>query len=127
MPCVNVKIGGTRMIVDMAPPVRRIQSGGQEFLFEFHDFLGPCMVGKRGNPVSTFPPQRSPFWDALHWWLKQGKQVDADGNCIFKHEMKLVYITKQIGRNILILSSPDAFKDIEKKAADRTRLRFMKL
>jgi hypothetical protein len=107
MPCVHVKVGKISkytMIVDMAPPVRKIVSGGKEFLFEFHDFLGPSLVGKRGQILQTMPPQRSPFWDGLHFWLKQGKQVDADGNCIFKHEMKLVHITKQISaRQFLVL------------------------
>jgi hypothetical protein len=91
-------MGDSTAILNMAPPTLKIRSGGQEFQFEFHEYLGPSMVGKRGDPIRGFPPQRSPFWDALHWWIKQGKRVDAEGNCIFEHEMQLVQILEQIGR-----------------------------
>lgn len=100
MPCVKVRFGNDRYatIIDMAPPVRRIVSGGKEFLFEFHDYPGPSLVGKRGQILSTMPPQRSPFWDALRNWLKQGKRMADDGfTCVFEHEMKLVDIARDLG------------------------------
>lgn len=94
-PCIHF----AGAIINVAPPTLKIRSGGQEFMFEFHEYLGPGMVGKRGDYIQGFPPKRSPFWDALHFWLKQGKQVDANGNCIFRHETKLVHILQRIGKN----------------------------
>jgi hypothetical protein len=89
----------------MGGPDFKIRAGDKEFCFEFHPYLGPTIIGKRGNPVSTMPPQNSPFWDALYWWIKQGKQVGADGYCIFKWEMQPVNILKHLGgRNYRILA-----------------------
>lgn len=99
MPCFRMKMADSVAIVTTSGPTMNICSGGEEFLFEFHEFLGPSMIGKRGQPVESFPEQRSPFWDALYFWIKQGKQVDAEGNCIFKSEMQLVNILEQVGRN----------------------------
>ena len=99
MSCTRFKFGdGSTAIINVGGPTRRIRSGGKEFLFEFHEYLGPTMIGKRGDTIQSMPPMNSPFWDALHFWLKQGKQVDAEGNCIFEHEMKLVHIVKQLDR-----------------------------
>lgn len=96
MPCVRTVVAGSPCFI-MIPDTYRIRAGGKEFHFEFHPFCGPTMIGKRGNPVQAMPPQRSPFWDALYWWLKQGKQVDADGWCVFKWETKPVNIVKHLG------------------------------
>jgi hypothetical protein len=139
--CVKVKLPGDPpgycTIVDMAPPVRRIVSGGKEFLFEFHDFLGPSLVGKRGQILATMPPQRSPFWDALHFWIKQGKRMAEDGfNCVFDHEMKLVDIVRDMGdgKNFIVCRggpSPTLKEllDEQKRAKEggRGKLRFMKI
>ena len=104
MHCETWKIGGRPCHVLMGDSYK-IRAGDKEFYFDFHDFLGPMMLGKRGNPVQTFPPQKSPFWDALHFWLKQGRQIDGDGWCVFKWEMQLVQIVKHIaGRHYLVLS-----------------------
>jgi hypothetical protein len=97
MTCTKVQIGDFSAIVDMAGPILRICSGGKEFFFEFHEYMGPMMVGKRGQPIQSLPTKCSPFWDALYWWIRQGKRIDANRNCVFDHEMKLVDIVKQIG------------------------------
>jgi hypothetical protein len=81
----------------MGGPDHKIRAGGKEFRFEMHPYLGPCLLGKRGDPLSTLPPKKSPFWDALYWWTKQGKQVDANGWCVFKWETKPAHILKHMG------------------------------
>ena len=96
MPCIHVKIGGAPAILNVSGPTRIIHAAGKDYLFEFHDYLGPMMLGKLGEPVQSFPPKRSPFWDALHWWLQQGRRMDGD-RCVFDWEMQLVQITKHIG------------------------------
>lgn len=102
--CEHFESMGMVATVSMSPQTLHIRAGGENFDFEFHYYLGPTMIGKRGNPISWFPPQKSPFWDALHWWLKQGKEIDKYGNCIFKWETELVHIVKEINsRNIKIL------------------------
>lgn len=105
MPCKHVVVGGTNMLINLAPPTLKMRTGdGQEFRFEFHEYLGPGMIGKRGEPIQSMPGKRSPFWDALHFWIKQGKQVDENGYCIYKSEMQLVQIWKWIGNgSVLIL------------------------
>lgn len=76
--CERVNVGGTTMLV---------MRGGAEYTldgrrFEWSDRFGPGFVGKRGQEVSG-PSPRDHFWKALDWWIQQGKQVDADGNCIY--------------------------------------------
>ena len=97
MACERWIIGGRPALVMVGGPDLKIRAGGKEFCFEMHDYCGPLMIGKRGDPIQTLPPQKSPFWDALHWWIKQGKQVGVDGYCIFKWEMKPVNIVKHLG------------------------------
>lgn len=100
MTCERFRFGdGSVAILNMGGPNLRITAGGQVFRFEFHEYLGPSMIGKRGDIIQNFPGKYSPFWDALHFWLKQGKRVDADGNCVFEHETKLVPLLLKIGRN----------------------------
>jgi len=104
MACEKWLVGGKPCFVMMVDSYK-IRAAGKEFYFDFHSFTGPQMVGKRGKPIHTFPPQKSPFWDALFWWIKQGKQVDADGWCVFKWEMKPVNILKHLGgRNYMVLA-----------------------
>ena len=96
-------------LVMMGGPDLKITSGGKTFYFEFHPFCGPMMLSKRGEPIQSTPGKYSPFWDALYFWIKQGKKVDADGNCIFVHETALVNIVKQIGpRSFIELHPPRA-------------------
>ena len=103
MACEKWIVAGSPCYVMMADEYK-IRAGDKEFRFEFHAFTGPSMLAKQGgrnsklwNPTDRFPPQKSPFWDALYWWLKQGKQVDADGYCVFKWEMQPVNILKHLG------------------------------
>ena len=96
MNCERIKIGDSVAIVTMGGPEYKIRAGGREFLFELHSYFGPIVLGKRGQEIAI-PKEKSPFWDAFHWWVKQGKQVGADGYCIFKWEMQPVNIIKHLG------------------------------
>ena len=120
VPCVHVNIGGTAVLLNVAGPTRIIHAAGKDYLFEFHEYLGPMMLGKRGQLIDSFPPKQSPFWDALHWWLKQGRRMDGN-RCIFEWQMKLVDITTDIGRNRIVLtggpSSPRVKELIAQHAA----------
>lgn len=96
-----VRVGGA--ILSVSGPTLSISSGGKTFYFSHHEYLGPMFENKRGEPISSFPPKYSPFWDAHYFWLKQGKRVKGNV-CVFESEMQLVDITKQVGRNIFILT-----------------------
>lgn len=103
MPCVHVNIGGTAVLLNVAGPTRIIHAAGKDYLFEYHDYMGPLMEGKRGQSINLPRSRRSPFWDALHWWLKQGRRMEGN-RCIFEWEMNLVQITVDIGRNRIVLT-----------------------
>lgn len=121
-PCVHMRMGdGSVAILNVSGPTRIIRAGDTDYLFEFHEYLGPTMVGKRGNALQLLPPKRSPFWDALYWWLKQGKRMDGN-RCVFEWEMQLVYITYTISRNVVILSGqPMTSKGMQIVAEHRRR------
>ncbi|KKL85738.1 hypothetical protein LCGC14_1951750 [marine sediment metagenome] len=78
---------------------------GEEYVFDFSDRFGPSVLNKNGSEKAQQPNSRSLFWEALYHWIRQGKRVDADGNCIFSWKTNLVDITKTIGRNVFILSA----------------------
>ena len=103
MTCIHTTVAGSPCIISLVDEYK-IRAGGKEFTFDFHPFCGPTLIGKRGNQIK-FPPQNSPFWDALYWWIKQGKQVDSEGYCVFKWETKPVNILKHLGgRNYMVLA-----------------------
>lgn len=97
MPCKRFQFGDGSVALLNVPDEYHIRAGGEEFHFEFNTYTGPSMIGKSGNPIQAMPPNKSPFWDALYWWLKQGKQVGEDGYCVFKWEMQPVNILKHLG------------------------------
>lgn len=103
MPCFRTNIGGMVAYATFSEEYK-IRAGGKEFRFSFSEHLGPSMLGKRGQSLSNMPPERSPFWDALHFWIRQGQQVDSEGWCVFKWEMKPVQILKHLGgRHYMVL------------------------
>ncbi len=120
MPCVHVNFGGTAVLLNVSGPTRIIHAAGIDYLFEYHEYLGPLMEGKRGQSINLPCSRRSPFWDALYWWLKQGRRMDGN-RCIFEWQMKLVDITMGIGRNRIVLtggpSSPRVKELIAQHAA----------
>lgn len=67
-----------------APPEQRIRVGERVFVFEFHDYLGPTVLGKNGDPLKNQPGKRSTFWPALEAWLAGGRRVDENGVCVWE-------------------------------------------
>lgn len=59
-----------------------IEADGECWRFEFSKLFGPIMLGKRGQPLSALPPQRSMFWKVLHQWCIQGYRGE-DGRCLY--------------------------------------------
>ena len=104
MGCSTYKFrDGSAAILNTSGPTRIIESGGQTFYFTFHEYCGPMMENKHGRELQSMPPKRSPFWDALHFWLKQGKRMNGN-RCVFDLEMKLVHIMAHVGgRNYVML------------------------
>jgi hypothetical protein len=63
--------------------VQTIEAGGREWRFEMHPYCGPVIVHKRTEEIlKNQPGPRSPFWDAVEAWDKQGRQV-KDGRCVY--------------------------------------------
>jgi hypothetical protein len=87
----------------MAGEPLTIETGGKVYHLSWHHWFGTIAETKEGEPLARQPGERSPFWDAVHWWEKQGMQVDDDGRCVFKHETELVQITKHVGGNTYII------------------------
>ncbi len=71
---------------------------GYTFRFELHDYGGPFVLGKHGQPLANQPGGRSLFWEAYWQWDRQGRRVDDQGRCIFNWETALVQITDRGSR-----------------------------
>lgn len=41
---------------------------GRTWRWEFHEYLGPTFVNKKGQSID-YPPEGSPVWDAFNDWL----------------------------------------------------------
>lgn len=48
---------------------------GKEYRWEFHEYLGPTFIGKRGEPLKWQPGSRHPVWTVFHQWLKDWKDT----------------------------------------------------
>lgn len=63
---------------------------GKRWRFEDHPRMGPCVLTpKTGEPAANFPPENSPFWDAVQCWYDQGKRLDANGECVWEEPVPL--------------------------------------
>ena len=102
MTCIHYR---GAILCDTSEGTFKMKVLGEEYVFDFSERFGPSALNKNGSEKAQQPNSRSLFWEALYHWKKQGKRVDADGNCIYTWETELVDITKQIGRNIFILSA----------------------
>lgn len=61
-----------------------IEVKGRSYRFEDSDRFGPSLIRKDGNPLVNQPRERSPFWEAHHLWVQQGrKTADDDQTCLY--------------------------------------------
>jgi len=56
---------------------------GKQYCFEDSDCFGPSLLGKKGDPLSKQPGERSPFWRAHSLWVRQGRRLEDGKNCIW--------------------------------------------
>lgn len=68
------------------PEFRLTLPGGAVYRFDWHRYLGPIFVRTDGEPLARQPSARNPMWKAFAAWDRQGRKVDADGNCIWTQE-----------------------------------------
>jgi hypothetical protein len=61
---------------------------GRVVHFEWHRYCGPNFVRKDGEPWARFPSERHPLWWPFTLWQRQGRRVDAEGNCIWDPELE---------------------------------------
>ena len=89
--------GGTNFVID--------DTKGRRWRFEDHHYCGPVAVTTKGDPLENQPPEKSPFWECVSLWYKQGKMAHklehGDYLCIYhkEPEIKLKHIG---GRNYVI-------------------------
>lgn len=50
---------------------------GRTWRWDFHDYLGPCFVDAKGNPLKRQPTERNPVWDAFAVWLENYRATKA--------------------------------------------------
>jgi hypothetical protein len=67
-------------ILDVGGETLRICVAAEVYEFEMH-YLGPMPTTKAGAERKL--GNRHPFWEAVSLWCEQGKQVDADGLCVW--------------------------------------------
>ena len=87
---------GAVLCVDRAVDLR-IQVGRKLVLFEDSEQWGPSLINQRGEILVKQPGERSPFWDAYHAWVRQGKRV-ADGVCLWEEQPPVEVVMQRQGR-----------------------------
>ena len=65
--------------ISFGGPTLTIVVKGKLELFEMHRYCGPMPVNKQGNGRDLAP--RHPFWAAVTWWDRQGREFNEDGTC----------------------------------------------
>jgi len=85
--------------VTLAGPELTIEAGGKLFTFEWHSYCGPIPLNKRGDPKEL--GERSPFWQAITFWIEQGKRLDENRRAIWEEPPKedLTRTHVKIGRH----------------------------
>jgi hypothetical protein len=58
-----------------------IEVRGERIVFDWHGYMGPIPLGKRGNPVEL---RGHYFWTAVSYWAQQGKRIDSNGVCMWE-------------------------------------------
>jgi len=75
--------------LSLGGPDHSIVVEGKRYRFEMHPQCGPVVLNGSGDEGRQ-PAARSPFWPAVSLWAQQGKQLDRNGDCIWKEEPKPV-------------------------------------
>lgn len=79
MPCIKIPGG----FMTVAGPDHHIKIDGEIFTFEDHHYCGPIPLGKRGDPIHL--PDHHAFWGCVSDWYQQGKVIDKNGLCVWRH------------------------------------------
>lgn len=76
--CIHIPNG----ILTVGGDTIRLSAYGKTFYFEWHNYLGPMFVTKRGSELKNPPGERNPWWKAFSLWDRQGKRT-RDGECLW--------------------------------------------
>lgn len=85
-----------------------IKNEGKSFRFEFSERFGPIPLRPDNEIDEKYNwPGRSPFWPALHQWIKGGKRVAEDGvTCVWDH-LRPNKFYRIAGKHIVIVEHGD--------------------
>ena len=61
---------------------RAVSVDGREWRFDWHEYMGPAVLGKRGNVLSRQPGK---VLAAISLWSRQGHRIER-GECVWDHE-----------------------------------------
>jgi hypothetical protein len=78
-------IGGG-MCIDIwgAGPFYITDDAGKQWRFEDSDRFGPSLLNKDGEiSKRPWPAEGSPFWRAHRIWVRQGRRLEDEKNCIW--------------------------------------------
>jgi hypothetical protein len=71
--------------ISVGGPHRTISVKGRIYRFEMHPATGPWAVTKAGEVAANQPGARDPFWEAVTFWDRQGRRLDAAGRCAWDY------------------------------------------
>lgn len=74
MTCIRMGPSLGHAILCYQPEYRLKDASGKVWIFEFHKYCGPSVLGKRGELLRRQPGERSPFWDPFQKWFDQGQR-----------------------------------------------------
>lgn len=61
-----------------------ITDGQKTWRFEDSERFGPVPVNKDGDPNGRFFGERNRFWKVYYEWVRLGRRVSKDGECILE-------------------------------------------
>lgn len=81
---INVNRFGTANLLVGGPDRMIKDESGDIIKFEEHPYCGPVALNKKGDPLENQPGGKASFWRVHHWWVDQGKKIDAEGFCVWE-------------------------------------------
>ena len=79
-----------------------ISVAGKSYRFEDSDRFGPALLKKNGElRENPYPAERSPFWRAHRIWVRQGRRVEDEINCIWDEPKRT--LIRLIGNKVAVV------------------------
>jgi hypothetical protein len=70
----KINVNGSAVCIDYHDGEGAALVNGREWLWDFHEYLGPTFLRQDRQPLARQPGEKHPVWDAFAEWLPRYQQ-----------------------------------------------------